>query len=138
MSEFLTLILNFGCLWIVLSLLVAWRATAFGHSYFKFLLLSLVLSPVVGACWLLAVGVNERNIKLCEAGHLILKGAEGCDRCDRAALKSEEQLKVKEPKVTGTSICKACGQRYKNSDARCEWCGFPTQRGLDWHMIPPE
>jgi ribosomal protein L37E len=97
----------------------------------------MALSPVVGVSWLLTVGVNPATMTLCKAGHLIKKGEE-CEFCEQTAKVEESaKAKIKVMKEKGTALCKACGQRFTIGDERCEWCGFPTQRDVEWHMIPP-
>ena len=137
MSKIDTLFLNFLCFWVVLSCLVATRAPGVGRSARRFFLISLVLSPLVGICWLLIVGVDRETTTLCPAGHLILKTSSECQHCLDEEAAAAQRSQIQHPKSKETVLCRACGERIPKPATQCEYCMQPTQQQVPWHLHPP-
>ena len=129
--------------WLVLSFAVAYGAKNRGRSFGTYLLLSLLLSPLIGGIVLLLLGDNKEGIesnsisegdsKKCPfCAEIIKKEAIVCRFCGRELPKiddSQEEytLITENDKKSGFYTCIKCGRKNPIGNPACIDCHTPKK-----------
>jgi Double zinc ribbon len=113
--------------WIVFSGLAAWIASQKGRSAFGMLVLSLVLSPLVGIIVALVLNPRTASDQPIERTHtkcpackeLVRKDASKCKHCGENLTPQQIPLATAGPLMV---LCPECGKRNMKYATKCSYC----------------